>query len=124
QLLIILDAINIVVLNHPFDVQGYQGNTQRIVRKDLRRDSFGWSNYRTFGFKAVRELLPESLEELNVLRFFAGELQKRSRSKIVGLQMGSCLVQHKGQDEFFDQPKDRQVSIPSDLIKKLLLLGI
>src|SRR6185503_2395329 len=85
-------------------------------------DCFWWSNHRTFCAKPTSEVLAKLFEELDVLRLFAGELQKSSRTIVVALELRSSLVQDKRKDELFDETEDTQVRVSTDLVQNLLFI--
>src|SRR5689334_4895947 len=117
EVLVVFDAIHVMPLHHPLDVQRRQGYAQRIVSQYRAGDRFWWANYRTVRAKAFFKLLPEAFEELNVFCFLAGELQQSAHTVVVAAEMWPCLVQHERKNELFDETKDAQVSIASDLVE-------
>src|SRR5215471_20978048 len=124
QFLIVLDAVHVMPLHHPLDVQGRQGNAERIMRQNFFGDSRGWSDHLTHGAKTCLEFAPEPLEQLDVLGFFARELQQRARAKVVRLKLLPRLVEHERQDKLFNEPKNAEVRVASDLVEHELLIAV
>lgn len=56
--------------------------------------------------EACFELALKALEQLNVLGFFAGKLQESSHRIIITVHLPARVVDHKWQNELFDQSKD------------------
>src|SRR5262249_3304793 len=98
QALVVANAVQVVALRHPFDVEYDQSHAQRMMRENraryrLRRpDGLAWRR------KSFLELSCELFEQLDVLGFLAGEPQKRSRPIVVFVQMGPRVVHHEGQN--------------------------
>src|SRR6185369_7665283 len=91
--LIVPDALNVMALDHPLDVQRRQRHAQRIVLEYLGRDRFGWTNYETVSAETVLKFLAKAFEQLNVLRFLARKLQQRPDAVIVARQLRPSVVQ-------------------------------
>src|SRR5262249_9705263 len=107
--LVSANAVQVVALRHPFDVQNDENNPQRMVRQDgagnlLRRsDSFAW-RHETF-----LELGGEFLKQLDVFGFFACKPQQRSGPVIIGIELWTSMVQDERQNELFHETEGIKV---------------
>src|SRR5678815_4637480 len=99
---IVANAFEIVLLRHPLDPQDNECHTERSVGQDGLPDVLGRSNRFAERHKACLELLSKLLKQLNVLGFFACELQECAGAIVVFIQVRSHVVQHERQDELFD----------------------
>ena len=79
EIAVVLDAVEIVKLRHPLDVEDHQGDGERIVAEDLGGDRLGRADDRAFGLEALGEQPVELLEQVDVLGFLAGELARHGR---------------------------------------------
>src|SRR6266545_385192 len=122
EILIVSDAVNVVALHHPLDVQRGQRHCQRIMSKYCARDCFGWTNDRTPRSEVCFKIRAESFEKLDVLGFFTGKLQQGAHSVVVSMDLRSGMIQYEGQNELFDQTEDAQVGISSNLIQNSFLV--
>src|ERR1051325_4607459 len=73
------------------------------------------------GAEAFFELALKALEQLNVLGFFAGKLQKSSHRIIVTMNLMPRVIDDERQNELFHQSKDAQIRVAPDLIQQQLL---
>ena len=106
QLSIVLDALDVMTLRHPFDMQD---------RKRYRKRSMGENNFchvrrRTddlaFGLEPCFEFFGELPEKLYMFCLFAGELQKGVHAKVVTHQRRPDVIEDERQNELFDQSED------------------
>src|SRR5690349_15279846 len=124
ELLIVFHTVREMPLHHPFDMQRRDCNAERIVRQNRSRNRRRWPNNFTMRAEAVFKLLPETLEELNVLRLFTRKLQQRAHAVIVAAELRPSVVQHKRQDELFNETEDAQIRVAANLIQNQLLFAI
>src|SRR5262245_13947538 len=106
EVLVVANALDVVTLDHPLDVQRGYGHAQCIVLEYLGCDRLRWANHETHGAKPVFKFLSETLEQLDMLRFLAGELQQRAHSVIIALKLWPGVVQYEGENELLDESED------------------
>src|SRR5512132_2499556 len=83
--LVVFDAINIMGLDHPFDMQRCYRNCQRIVGQNGVCYRFWWPYHLTLRTEALCEFDPKPFEQLDVLGFFARKLQQSTNTIIITL---------------------------------------
>src|SRR5262245_18508131 len=106
QTRVVDDAVEVVPLRHPLDVEDDERDRERVLRQNSLSDGFGRSDNFARGSKRTEKVLPESLEEVDVLRLLGSEIQKCSNAGIVAVKHRPDVIQHEGQDKFFDQTED------------------
>ena len=121
EVLVVGNTVKIVSLRHPFDVQDRDGYSQRIVCEHGGRDSFRRANYSAGHAETALELFAEPFEELDVFCLFACKLQQRTRA-IIFRQCLPRVVDDEGQNELFDQAKDGQICVTTDLVQQSLFV--
>src|SRR5215471_16997098 len=119
---VVLYAFGVMLLRHPFDVQGDQGNGQRVVRENGLGDGAGRADEQTFRPKPIFKLLAEMFEEVDVFGLFGGESQEGPYAIIVALQLRTRVIEHEGQNELFDKTEGAEVIEAANLIQ-LQLFG-
>src|SRR5262245_45676565 len=92
EILIVLDAIKVVTLRHPFNLQNGKSYRQRIMLEHFFSNCFRWSNHRTDDGEVVVKLLAEAFEQVNVLRLFTGKLQQRAHAVVVAAQLWPRMI--------------------------------
>ena len=75
QLLVIGHAVEVVPLSHPLDVQNHQRNRQRMLRENRLRNGFRRSDDFAVAAEGTEKVFAKSLEQIDVLGLFAGELE-------------------------------------------------
>ncbi|MCG3161789.1 MAG: hypothetical protein JMDDDDMK_03003 [Acidobacteria bacterium] len=120
--LVVFDAVQVMALRHPLDVQNRQRHGQRIVRQHGLSDGFRRADYSAFVAEAALKLFTEAFEEVDVFGLFARELQQRAHAIIVAMKLRAGVIQHERQDELFHQTEDAQVSGASYLIERALFV--
>jgi hypothetical protein len=121
---VVLHRIHVVALGHPLDVQGGDEDAQRRVIEDGRSDLLGRSDHPTGRTKPLLELLPEPLEELDVLRLLLGEVKECPPLVSVSTDAMAHVVDQRRHDVLLHQAEEVQVGEPPDLIQRPLLLGV
>src|SRR5262245_10627664 len=110
-------------LRHPLDVQDDERDRERMLRQNRLSDGFRRSDNLAGRAEGAEEVCPESLEEVDVFRFLAGEIQKCSNARIVAVQDGPRVIQNEGQNELLHEAKYVEVVVSTDLIQDHTLLG-
>src|SRR5882724_1510605 len=118
EVAVVLDALDVVSLGHPLDVQARQRDRQRGVRKHGLGKRIRRADYRAGAAESTLDLLPQPLEQMDVLGLLARELQQGADSIVVSLQLWPGVIEHKRENEFLDQSEYVEVCIPSDLVQR------
>src|SRR5262244_3425708 len=120
QILVVLDALDIVSQGHPLDVENRKRHSQRAMREHKlchvvrRADEF------TLAAETLLELLTKAFKEMNVLGFLAGESEQGPDSVVVAGKLRPSMIHHVGENEFLNQPKHREVFMAADLVENRL----
>src|SRR5262245_33978882 len=123
QTFVVLHALEVVPLGHPLDLEGDEGDRERVVGEDLAGDDVAGAYRPALGAEALAEILPEAAEELDVLRLLAGELEEGSDARVVPAELRPRVVDDEGEDELLDEAERREVLVPADLVERPLLGG-
>src|SRR5262252_5664017 len=124
KILIVLDAVHVVALDHPLDMKSRQSDAQRIVLQNFLGDCCRRSNHRAPGAKALFELALKALEQLNVFRFFTRKLEQRPRAVVIRLKLRPGVIDHERQNKLLDQSEDAKIGVTSDLVERALLFAV
>src|SRR5262249_40257124 len=116
--LVALDAVLIMTLRHPLDVQDRQSDRQGIVRQDRFRNLIRRPDDRARYAEDALELLTEAFEEVNVFRLLARELQQGARPVIIALQLRTGVIHDERQNELLDQSENSEIRMSSDLVQR------
>ena len=73
---------------------------ERVVAKHFRADRLGRADNLAFHREAADERRVEALEQVDVLRFLAREVEQGTNAPIVVHQMRPRMVEQERQDEF------------------------
>ena len=122
QLLVVGHAVEVVPLSHPLDVQNHQRNRQRMLRENRLRNGFRRTDDFAVAAEGTEEVLAKPLEQVDVLGFFAGEIQKRPDAGIVSVQHWPGMIEYEGQDELLDKAEYVEVVVPTNVIESETLL--
>jgi two-component system NtrC family sensor kinase len=117
EVAVVSDAVEIMGLGHPLDHQDDQGDCERIVPKHFVGDRFGRADHRAGRAEAVGEELVEAPEQMEVLGFLAGEIEKRPDAIIVAAQLRPGEIEHEWQDEFLDQPEQPEIFVSANRVE-------
>lgn len=85
--------------------------------QDCLSEFLGRTNRFAVSLEACLELLRKLLEQLNVLRLFARELQERARAIVVFIQVRSYVVEHERQNELLDHTEGVEIAVATNLIE-------
>jgi hypothetical protein len=116
-----LDALDVVLLRHPLDVEDDQRDTELRVLENRVRDVARGTDHLTGRVEAFAKQLREALEELDVLRLFTRKLEQRSDFRVVAVDLAARVVEQERQDELLDQSEERQVAVTPNLIEQQAL---
>ncbi len=111
------DALDVVLLRHPLDVEDQQGDAELRVLEHRVGDVARRSDDVRAAAEARAEGAREALEELDVLGFFAGELEERPDLVILRVDAASRVVEDEGEDELLDEPEEAEVAVPRSWFK-------
>src|SRR5262249_49499745 len=117
QLLVVVHAVQVMPLSHPLDVQNHKRNRQRMLRENRMCNSFGRTDDFAVAAEGTQEVFPKSLEQIDVLGLFDGEVQKCAESGIVSVQYWPGMIEDEGQDELLDKAEYIKVVVPPNLIE-------
>ena len=78
EILVVLDAVEVVRLRHPLEVQGQQRDAEPAVREHDLRDLGRGADHAARRVEARLELLGEPVEQVDVLRLLVGERHQRA----------------------------------------------
>src|SRR5690349_1699434 len=92
EFIVVADALEIVLLRRPFDSENDERHAQRTVRQDGLTKLRSWANGFTVRHEALLEFFGEFSEQLDVFCLFTRELQERSRSIVILIQLRSDMV--------------------------------
>src|SRR5688572_10017690 len=121
---VVLDAAEVVLLRHPFDHQDDEADRERIVAEDLVTDCLGWSDHWNFDREASDESCVEALEQMDVLRFLAGEVEQRANTPVILEQVRTGMVEQEGKDELLHHAEHAQIFVRGDLVQSPLLESV
>jgi hypothetical protein len=110
-----------MLLAHPFDHQDHQADRERIMVENRGADVFGRPDHLALDGKAADERFVEALEQLDVLRFLAGEVEDRANAPVVAEQVRPRMVDDERQNELFDDDEDTKLLMRADLVEDELL---
>ena len=122
--LVVADALEVVPLGHPFDLQDQQRHRQRMVRQHSPPDLLGRTDHGAGRAEARLELALEGAEQVNVLGFLAGEAQSARVRRSSLAQQRPRMVEHERQDELLDQAEGVEVAVGADVVQLEPPLGI
>ena len=124
EVLVVADALDVVPLRHPLDLQDHERHGERVVRQHRARDRRAAARSRRSGVPKPRcELLAEALEEVDVLRLLAREREQRADAVVVAVELRPRVVEHERQDELLHEAEHVQVAVAADLVEGQLLLA-
>src|SRR5437899_5576691 len=123
EILIVLDAFDVVPESHPLDVQNRDSDSQRTMRKHEPLHVLGRANEITLAPEACFELLSETLKKMNVLDLLTREPEQGSHAIVVCPELQPRMVHHVGKNKFFDETEHSEVLMAPDLIQSSLFLG-
>ena len=86
-------------------MQNRNPDSQRTVRKHEPLHVLCGAYKVTLAAETSFEFLPEALEKVNVLRFFAGKLEQSPDAIIVSRELRPRMIHHVGENELFDQTR-------------------
>src|SRR4249919_1130755 len=87
----------------------------------LGADRFRWADHLALYRKAADKRRMEAFEEVDVLRFFASEIEDRSHPPVVTQKVRTRMVDHERKNELFDDAEDTKVLMCTDLVEQALL---
>src|SRR5436190_18944685 len=97
-------------LGHPLEHQDEQRDAERLVTKHHLGHRLWRADDLAFGTEPVAESLTETLKQLDMLGFLAGEVEHRADPQIIGVRkVGADMVEHEWQDEFLDQAEQAEI---------------
>ena len=88
EVLVVAHALDVMAHGDPLDVQDRHADPQRAVREHEPAHVFGRTDEVAMAAEAVLEFLAEALEEVDVLRLLAGELEQRAHPVVVPRSLG------------------------------------
>src|SRR5918995_7128990 len=86
------------------------------------RDLLGRADEVALAAEALVELFPESLEQVNVFGFLAGELKKSAHAVVIAGKLRTGMIDDVGKNELLDQTEHGEILAAADLIECQLLL--
>src|SRR5262245_3988193 len=104
-------------LRHPFDQKDRERDRQRLMDQDRCGNCRRRTDRVAFDRKSLVKLSRKGLEQLDMFRFFAGELQECADAIIVLIERWANMIEHERQNEFLDQTEDLQIRMSFDLVK-------
>src|SRR5262249_34771548 len=117
QILIVLDALDIVSQGHPLDVENRKRHSQSTIRDHKLCSVLRRADEFTLTAETLLELLTKTFKEMNVLGFLAGESEQSPDPVVVAGKLRPSMIHHVGENEFLNEPKHREVFMAADLVK-------
>src|SRR5262249_38415991 len=117
QILVVLDALDIVPQGHPLDVENRKRYSQSAVREHKPCHVIRRANELTLAAEALLEFFAEPFKEMNVFGFLAGESQQGSDPVVVAGELQPSVIHDVGENEFLNEPKHGEVFMAADLVK-------
>src|SRR5262249_19336029 len=84
---------------------------------DCPGDRFWWTDDIAVHAESASEFVAELVEQVNVLRFFAGKCQESPRLVIVLAPSLPGKIHNERENEFFDHTENAQVRMAADLVQ-------
>src|SRR5262245_54049191 len=122
QILVVLDALDVMSQGHPLDVENRKRYSQSAVREHKPCHVIRRANELTLATETFLELLTEAFEEVNMLGFLAGESQQGSDPVVVSGELQPSVIHDVGENEFLDQSEHRKVFMAADLVEGCLFI--
>src|SRR5687767_7250152 len=119
---VVADRIDIMALGHPLDLQDDERDRERVVAKNLGGDRLGRADRLAGRSEGLGEALVEKLEEVDVLRFLAGEVEQGADPMVVAVQLRTGMVEHEGEDELLHQAEYGEIFVAANLVEDALLV--
>src|SRR5262245_21909485 len=91
QILVVLDALDIVPQGPPLDVENRQCNSQRAVREHKLCHIIRRADKFTVAAETVLEFFAKAFEEVNVFGFLAGESQQSPDPVVVARELRASM---------------------------------
>src|SRR5215475_4856255 len=120
QILVVLDALDIVPQGHPLDVENRKRHSQSAMREHKLCHVLRRADELTLATETFLELLTKAFKEVNMLGFLAGESQQGPDPVVVAGELRPSMIHHVGENEFLDQSEHREVFMSADLVEGYL----
>ena len=90
------------------------------MAEHLRADSLGRADNLAFDGKAADERFVEALEQVDVLRFLAREIEERTNPPVVVAKIVPRMIHQEWKDELLHDSEDAQILVRADLVEDAL----
>src|SRR6187397_3028273 len=124
QSLVGQDAVEVVALGHPLDVQNDERNSQGMLGQNSLRNCLGRPDDTAIAAERVEEIVTEPFEQIDVLGFLTRKVQKCADARVVSMKDRPGVIQNERQDELLHEAEDVEVVMPTDLVQRQAILRV